>query len=400
MRHFKIMAVAVLITSLLYGCTDRSEAQGPPPAPEVSVATPLVEQVVDWDEFTGRFEAPQSVDVRARVGGYIQAVHFRDGQYVRKGQLLFTLDARPAQAALASARAQATQAEAQVALARSELARAESLLEIQAVSQAEVDQKRAAVQTAEAAVASARAAVRGRELDVEFTRVTAPISGRVSDRRVDAGNLVGGGSSAADVLTTIVASSPIHFVFEASEAVMLRYQRDARDGTSAPIRIRLQDETGFRWSGTVDFSDNVVDPASGTIRLRAVVQNGDGFLKPGLFGQARVAGAAPYQALLVPDAAVATDQARRVVYVVDAENTVVARPVELGPLSDGLRVIRSGIEPTDRVIVNGQLRARPGQPVTPKVVEIERTPTDAQAPVTRAPPAATATPAGALPQRR
>jgi RND family efflux transporter MFP subunit len=400
MRHFKIMAVAVLITSLLYGCTDRSEAQGPPPAPEVSVATPLVEQVVDWDEFTGRFEAPQSVDVRARVGGYIQAVHFRDGQYVRKGQLLFTLDARPAQAALASARAQAAQAEAQVALARSELARAESLLEIQAVSRAEVDQKRAAVQTAEAALASARAAVRGRELDVEFTRVTAPISGRVSDRRVDAGNLVGGGSSAADVLTTIVASSPIHFVFEASEAVMLRYQRDARDGTSAPIRIRLQDETGFRWSGTVDFSDNVVDPASGTIRLRAVVQNGDGFLKPGLFGQARVAGAAPYQALLVPDSAVATDQARRVVYVVDAENTVVARPVELGPLSDGLRVIRSGIEATDRVIVNGQLRARPGQPVTPKTVEIERTPTDTQAPVTRAPPAATATPAGALPQRR
>ncbi|HAJ04879.1 MAG TPA: efflux transporter periplasmic adaptor subunit, partial [Brevundimonas sp.] len=220
MRHFKIMAVAVLITSLLYGCTDRSEAQGPPPAPEVSVATPLVDQVVDWDEFTGRFEAPQSVDVRARVGGYIQAVHFRDGQFVRKGQLLFTLDARPALAALASARAQAAQAEAQVALARSELARAESLLEIQAVSQAEVDQKRAAVQTAEAAVASARAAVRGRELDVEFTRVTAPISGRVSDRRVDAGNLVGGGSSAADVLTTIVASSPIHFVFEASEAVM------------------------------------------------------------------------------------------------------------------------------------------------------------------------------------
>ncbi|MAL87879.1 MULTISPECIES: efflux RND transporter periplasmic adaptor subunit [unclassified Brevundimonas] len=400
MRHFKIMAVAVLITSLLYGCTDRSEAQGPPPAPEVSVATPLVDQVVDWDEFTGRFEAPQSVDVRARVGGYIQAVHFRDGQFVRKGQLLFTLDARPALAALASARAQAAQAEAQVALARSELARAESLLEIQAVSQAEVDQKRAAVQTAEAAVASARAAVRGRELDVEFTRVTAPISGRVSDRRVDAGNLVGGGSSAADVLTTIVASSPIHFVFEASEAVMLRYQRDARDGTSAPIRIRLQDETGFRWSGTVDFSDNVVDPASGTIRLRAVVQNGDGFLKPGLFGQARVAGAAPYQALLVPDAAVATDQARRVVYVVDAENMVVARPVELGPLSDGLRVIRSGIEPTDRVIVNGQLRARPGQPVTPKTVEIARTPTDTQAPVTRAPPAATATPAGALSQRR
>ncbi len=400
MRLFKIMAVSVLITGMLYGCSAPSEAQGTPPAPEVSVATPIVEQVVDWDEFTGRFEAPQSVEVRARVGGYIQAVHFRDGQYVRKGQLLFTLDPRPAQAALASARAQAAQAEAQVALARSELERAESLVAIQAISQAEADQKRAALRTAEASVAAAQAAVRSRQLDVEFTRVTAPISGRVSDRRVDAGNLVGGGSSAADVLTTIVASSPIHFVFEASEAVLLRYQREARDGTSAPIRIRLQDETGFRWTGTVDFSDNVVDTASGTIRLRAVVANGDGFLKPGLFGQARVAGAAPYQALLVPDAAVATDQSRRVVYVVDAENKVIARPVELGPLSDGLRVIRSGIESTDRVIVNGQLRARPGQPVTPKVVEIERTPTDAQAPVTRAPPAATATPAGALSQRR
>src|SRR5690606_23607151 len=232
----KIAVASALIAAALYGCSKGQEApaQGAPP---VTVAAPLSQQVVDWDEFTGRFEAPRSVDVRARVGGYIQSVHFKDGDFVRQGQLLFTLDPRPAQAALAAARAQLAQGQAQLTLARTELTRAEGLLASQAVSQAEVDAKRGAVQTAEAAVA---AAIRARQLDVEFTRVTAPISGRVSDRRVDPGNLIGGGSSAGDVLTTIVSSSPIYFVFDGSEALALKYQRDARNG-AAPIRIRLQD---------------------------------------------------------------------------------------------------------------------------------------------------------------
>jgi RND family efflux transporter MFP subunit len=390
MRTVKIVAASALLAAALYGCSPRSEAQAPP-APGVTVATPLVREVQDWDEFTGRFEAVQSVDVRARVGGYISGVHFRDGDYVRRGQLLFTLDPRPAQAALAAARAQLSQAQAQLTLARSELARAETLLESQAISQAEADTRRGALQTAEAAIAAANANVRARQLDLEFTRVTAPISGRVSDRRVDPGNLVAGGSSAADVLTTVVSSSPIHFVFDGSEAVLLKYQRQARQG-AAPVQVRLQDETGFSRSGTLDFTDNAVDTASGVIRLRAVIPNGDGFLKPGMFGQARLAGAGTYRAMLVPDAAVATDQARRIVYVVAADGSVAPRPVELGPLVDGLRVVRSGLRPDDRVIINGVQRIQaPGMKVQARNGRIQPVAQAGQAPVTRPAPASSAT---------
>nr|WP_313520817.1 efflux RND transporter periplasmic adaptor subunit [Brevundimonas diminuta] len=389
MRTVKIAAASALMAAALYGCSKGQEApaQGAPP---VTVAAPLSQQVVDWDEFTGRFEAPRSVDVRARVGGYIQSVHFKDGDFVRQGQLLFTLDPRPAQAALASARAQLAQGQAQLTLARTELTRAEGLLASQAVSQAEVDSKRGAVQTAEAAVAAANAAIRARQLDVEFTRVTAPISGRVSDRRVDPGNLIGGGSSAGDVLTTIVSSSPIYFVFDGSEALALKYQRDARNG-SAPIRIRLQDETSYDRTGTLDFTDNAIDASSGTIRLRAVVQNADGFLKPGMFGHAQLAGSGGYAAMLVPDSAVVTDGPRKVVYVVAKDGTVGAKPVQLGPLANGLRVVRTGLTPDDRVIINGLQRARPGQKVTAQNGTIKAEETKADAPVTTAPVASSAT---------
>lgn len=389
MRTVKIAAASALIAAALYGCSKGQEApaQGAPP---VTVAAPLSQQVVDWDEFTGRFEAPRSVDVRARVGGYIQSVHFKDGDFVRQGQLLFTLDPRPAQAALASARAQLAQGQAQLTLARTELTRAEGLLASQAVSQAEVDAKRGAVQTAEAAVAAANAAIRARQLDVEFTRVTAPISGRVSDRRVDPGNLIGGGSSAGDVLTTIVSSSPIYFVFDGSEALALKYQRDARNG-AAPIRIRLQDETSYDRTGTLDFTDNAIDASSGTIRLRAMVQNADGFLKPGMFGHAQLAGSGGYAAMLVPDAAIVTDGPRKVVYVVGKDGAVAAKPVQLGPIANGLRVVRTGLTPDDRVIINGLQRARPGQKVTAQNGTIKAEETQAQAPVTTAPVASTAT---------
>ncbi|GAA0772890.1 efflux RND transporter periplasmic adaptor subunit [Brevundimonas olei] len=389
MRTVKIAVASALIAAALYGCSKGQEApaQGAPP---VTVAAPLSQQVVDWDEFTGRFEAPRSVDVRARVGGYIQSVHFKDGDFVRQGQLLFTLDPRPAQAALASARAQLAQGQAQLTLARTELTRAEGLLASQAVSQAEVDAKRGAVQTAEAAVAAANAAIRARQLDVEFTRVTAPISGRVSDRRVDPGNLIGGGSSAGDVLTTIVSSSPIYFVFDGSEALALKYQRDARNG-AAPIRIRLQDETSYDRTGTLDFTDNAIDASSGTIRLRAVVQNADGFLKPGMFGHAQLAGSGGYAAMLVPDAAIVTDGPRKVVYVVGKDGAVAAKPVQLGPIANGLRVVRTGLTPDDRVIINGLQRARPGQKVTAQNGTIKAEETQAQAPVTTAPVASTAT---------
>ena len=395
MRTVKIVAASALMAAALYGCSSRSEAQAPP-APSVTVAVPLVQAVQDWDEFTGRFEATQSVEVRARVGGYISGVHFRDGDYVRRGQLLFSLDPRPAQAALASARAQLSQAQAQLTLAQSELTRAETLLESQAISQAEVDTRRGALQTAQAAIAAANANVRARQLDLEFTRVTAPISGRVSDRRVDAGNLVAGGSSAADVLTTVVSSAPIHFVFDGSEAVLLKYQRQARRG-AAPIQVRLQDETTFTRSGTLDFTDNAVDTASGVVRLRAVIANADGFLKPGMFGQARLAGAGSYEAMLVPDAAIATDQARRIVYVVAADGSVSPKPVQLGPLVDGLRVIRGGLERTDRVIINGVQRIQgPGMKVQARNGQIRPVAREARVPVTQAAPASTASFANSL----
>ena len=396
MRRLKLVAVSVLASGALYGCSQGAEAQGPPPAAAVTVAVPLAERIVDQDEFTGRFEATQTAEVRARVGGYIQAVHFRDGDFVRRGQLLFTLDPRPAQAEVASARAALTQAQAQLNLARTNLTRSQGLLASQAVSQAEVDTNAGAVESAQAQVASAQAALRAASLNLEFTRVVAPLSGRVSDRRVDAGNVVAGGSSAGDILTTVVSSSPIHFVFEGSESLLLKYQREARTGSAAPVQIRLQDETGYSRSGTLDFTDNAIDAASGTIRLRAVIANADGFLKPGMFGQARVAGSAAYDALLIPDAAVGTDQARRVVQVVAADGSVTPKPVQLGPLVDGLRVVRSGLAPTDRVIIAGTQRAMPGMKVQPTIGRITRTPRQDQVPTTIAPPAATATSVSAL----
>jgi multidrug efflux system membrane fusion protein len=399
MRRLKIAAVSVMMTGALYGCSQGAEGQAPG-APPVTVATPLRQQVVDWDEFTGRFEAVESVDVRARVGGYIQAVHFRDGQMVQRGQLLFTLDPRPAQAALAQARAQVAQAQSQLGLARANLARSETLLASQAVSQAEYDSNKAAVDAAEANLAAANAATRTAQLNLEYTRVTAPVSGRVSDRRVDPGNLIAGGSSAGDVLTTIVSGGPIHFVFDGSEALALKYMREGGSNQGAPVRIRLQDEAQFSHTGRLDFSDNRIDTGSGVIRLRAIVPNADGFLRPGMFGRAQVAGAEAYDALLVPDTAISTDQARRTVYVVAQDGSVTPKTVQLGPVVQGLRVIKSGLAPTDRVIIAGlQRAAQPGAKVTPqngRIQPVQQQEQAAQGPVTQAAPASTASFANSL----
>lgn len=377
-----LSALGLILAVALAGCGKKDDQGAPPPA-QVSVARPLQETVVDWSDFVGRFEAPAQVEVRARAGGFIQGVHFRDGQYVRKGQLLFTLDPRQAQAALASAQAQAAQA-------RGELARAEALVATQAISRELYESRKANALVAEATV-------RARQLDVEFTRVVAPISGTVSDRRVDPGNVIAGGTSAGDVLTTIVSTSPIYFSFDASEAQLLAAQRAGGKGGAA-LQVRLQDETDYRWSGKVDFSDNAIDGTSGTVRMRAVVANPNNFLKPGMFGHARLEGAAPYLALLVPDTAVASDAARKVVYVANADGSVTVKPVVLGPLSNGLRVIRSGVAPTDNVIVNGIQRVQqPGVKVQAKTVTITH---PVAAPVGQAPapsvaPASIATPVGA-----
>jgi len=362
-----IRFLALSAVLVLTACSGAQDAP-PPPAPSVTVSQPLARTVRDWDDFVGRFEAVQSVEVRPRVTGYLQRVHFADGDYVRAGEPLFTIDARPAEAALAQARAQLARAEAMLANARTELARSETLAEAQAASQEEVEQRQATVRAGVAEVNAARANVRAQQLDVGFTTVRAPISGYVSERMVDAGNSV---IADQTVLTRIVSLSPIHFTFEGSEALLLKYQREGSGGTGSPVRVKLQDEDSYVHSGRIDFIDPIVNAGAGTVRGRAVLPNADGFLKPGMVGRLQLAGSGEYEALLVPDSAIITDASRRLVYVVDGEGTVIARMVELGPLVGDLRVIRSGLTAKERVVVGGVQRARPGQKVQAQLKPVE-----------------------------
>lgn len=354
-----------LVAGIAFGRPGGTEANAAPPPVTVTAAQPLVRQVAEWDDYSGRFEASRSVEVRPRVSGAIVGVHFKDGSYVRQGQLLFTIDPRPFAAALAEARAAVFGARSELTLAQADLARAQRLLEVDAVSRSDVDRLRARVQTAQAALAAADARVGSRQLDVGFTQVRAPISGRVSDRRIDAGNLVQGGvGGEASLLTTINAMDPMYFTFDASEALYLKARR-AQESGEAPseVLVRLQDETEYRWRGRLDFTDNGLDTRSGTIRLRAVIDNGRQFLTPGMFGNLRLASAGARPALLVPDAAVSTDQARKVVTVVARDGSLSPRPVTVGPLVEGLRVIRTGLQPNDRVVISGAQLAMPGMKV-------------------------------------
>ncbi len=374
------LPVQALLLSLslalaLAGCGEKQAGPagppgfGGPPAP-VTVATPLIKPIVDWDDYIGRFEARQSVEVRPRVSGYVQRVAFRDGEFARSGQLLFVIDPRPFEATLAQARAEAERARATADLARSNFARTDKLLGLNAVSREEFDTAKASLAEARAAFEAADATRRAKALDVEFTRVTAPISGRLSDRRVDVGTFVKAGETA---LTTLVTLNPIRFVFTGSEAIYLKYQRANQAGTRPssrvspnPVEIRLADETEYRWRGTMDFVDNALDLGSGTIRGRAEVKNPDGILTPGMFGHMRLIGSGSYNGMLIPEDAVVTDQTRKVALVVGADNIVVPRVVQLGPIVDGLRVVRSGLKADDRVIIEGVQRARPGSKVDPK----------------------------------
>ena len=336
----------------------------PPPQeapPSVEVATPLAERVADWDDYSGRFEAVDSVEVRPRVSGAIESVHFQDGQVVRQGELLFVIDPRPYAAQLAHAKAQLAGARAQLANADAELKRAQALVTSKLVSEADAEVRIAAQQQAAADLAAAEATVQTADLNLAFTRVTAPLAGRASYRRLAPGNIVTADTTA---LTTIVTENPIRFVFDAPESALLKYKREAESARASPVEIRLQDETDYRWKGRVDFLDNALDRSSGTIRLRAVVDNPDGFISPGMFGQMRLYAVKPFEALLVPDQSIVTDQTRQVVYVVDGEGVVGQKVVRPGRLIDGLRVIREGLAPTDRVIISGVQRARPGRKVS------------------------------------
>ena len=335
----------------------------PPPPPTVVVANPLRQRIVDWDDYVGRFQSIDAVELRPRVSGYLDSVRFRDGQIVRKGDLLFVIDPRPYQATLAQATAQVTRARATLNNANVELKRAQALFEAKAGSEQELQTRKAAALQARADLAAADANRQAAALNVAFTRVTAPLSGRVSDRRVAPGNLV---TADQTVLTSIVNDDPIRFSFEAPESLFLKRQREKRRAIGDPVEIRLQDEPSYRWRGKLEFVDNQLDVNAGVIRGRAVVANPGGLLTPGLLGHMRLPGSNAYDGLLIPDAALQQDQQRRIVLVVDKDNVVRQRVVDPGAILGGLRVIRSGLKPDDRVVIRGIGRAKPGAKVTPQ----------------------------------
>ena len=340
----------------------------------VDVAKPMVRTIVDWDEYTGRFEAVQRVEIRPRVSGYIDEILFRDGQLVKKGDLLLRIDPRPFQTTLDSAKAPLASAEAEQRRPRIELERGQELVESGALSVQVLDERLAASLRADAEIVIAEAAIRSAELNVEFTEVRAPFDGRISDRAVNIGALVVENNS---VVTTLIATDPIYLEFTGSEADFLKYSRLSLNGNressrnaANPVEARLIDEQGWPHKGVMNFVDNELAPGSGTIRARAIFDNPDEFLPPGLFARLRIIGSGEYEALLLPDEAILSDQARKIVLVVDGEGMVGARVVELGPLHQGLRVIRSGITAKDTVIVNGVLRARPGGQVVPEEITL------------------------------
>ena len=336
--------------------------------PQVTVAPPLASRVAQWDEFTGRFEAMERVEVRPRVSGYIDQVNFRDGSIVKQGDLLFTIDQRPFKLAVESAQADVLRSKAQVVLDVADYERAQQLVKTAATPVRELDQRKANLDIARAQQMAAEAALHTAQLNLEWSEVRAPIAGRVSDRRVDPGNLVAGGQNGATLLTTIVRLDPIYFVFDGSEADYIRYSRLSVDGqrgssrdTPNPVKVRLADETEWAHSGVMNFVDNEINAHSGTIRGRAIFDNKDQFLTPGTFGRLRLYGG-PLDALLIPDAAVVSDQAHKVVLTVGADNKVVGKPVTLGGMARGLRVVASGLAPTDRVVIGGLANpfVRPG----------------------------------------
>jgi len=351
--------------------------------------------VVDWDDYVGQFVAVNSVDVRPRVSGYLVSVGFRDGDYVSKGQVLFTIDPRPYAAALEQAKGGQAHAEAALAEARADRARGDQLLAAKAISQQAHDALVAAERQDAADLLSAKAQVATASLNLGFTRVIAPLSGRVSDRRIAPGNLV---TADQTVLTNIVDLDPIRFAFTGSEAAYLKYERENPGAArgAVPVEIRLQDEPDYRWKGSLDFLDNAIDTGSGTIRGRALIDNPSHFLAPGMFGHMRLQGSRPYAALLIPDQAIVTDQTRQVVYVVARDGTVSERAVVPGPLVQGLRVVRQGLGAADVVIIDGVQRARPGKKVSPKTAPIALEPNaEAQAAAYAPPPAGSASIVGA-----
>jgi RND family efflux transporter MFP subunit len=372
--NLRSAAVFLILSPALAACGDGQRAQKAPPPPTVTVANPVQRNVIDYDEYVGRFVAVDSVEVRARVSGYLESVHFNDGQIVKQGDLLFTIDKRPFQNALDQARANLALARSNLVYTEADLARGKQLLRDKTIAEQIYEQRAQAKRNAEASVQANEAAVRQAELDLQFTELRAPVTGRIGDRRVSPGNLITGGTTGnTTLLATIVSLDPIRLEFTFDEAAYLRYERFANTGRevtsrsgSVIVALKLIDEADFVHRGYMDFVDNVIDKASGTIRGRAVFSNPDEMFTPGMFARVRVPGSPAYPALLIPDSAIASEQARKYVLVVDGENTAQQRYVTLGQLADNLRVIKSGLKPDDRIVVNGLMRARPGAKVTPE----------------------------------
>jgi len=369
------LASGLILSVAVGGCGDPPPP--PPPAPPVTVAAVLEREITEWDEFTGRMQAVNAVDIRPRVSGYIRRIGFNEGNGVRKGQLLFEIDPRPYQAELARAEAELEGARTTAALAGREVQRAQRLVAVQAISREEFDTRTSAHASGDAGVRAAEAAVATARLNLEWTQVRSPITGRVSRAEVTAGNLVQAGPPDATLLTTVVSLDPIYVYFESDEQTFLKYTALARDGSRpnsrdsrSPVQLGLANEEGFPHQGYIDFVDNQLNPEAGTIRLRAVFANKNHEFTPGLFARIKLVGSGKYQAKLVLDRAIGTDQDKKFVLVLKPDSTVDYRPVQLGRLVDGLRVITSGVKPGERIVINGMQRARPGTKVMPKLAEM------------------------------
>ncbi len=370
----KFGAVLLVVTAAVLSACSKGDGQagGAPPAPQVSVAQALSKEINEWDELSGRIEAPEFVELRPRVSGYLTLVNFQPGSLVKKGDTLFVIDPRPYQADSAKADADLKRAETSRELAKSEVARAEKLLGVKAISLQEFDQRVATLREAESQAKSAQAALTTANLNIEYANIRSPISGRVSRNEISVGNLVTAGQT---LLTTVASQNPMHVYFEVDEQQYLKYSALARTGERAssrdkrnPINMGLANDDSFPYTGYVDFVDNRLDPKTGTMRGRAVFDNKDGRFTPGLFAKLKLIGSGTYKAILINDRAVGTDQSKKFVLVIDKDNKATYRPVRLGPLVDGLRVIKEGLQPGETIVVSGLQRVRPGMVVNPQKV--------------------------------
>ncbi len=377
-RILRLAALAPLAAFVLAACARNEAAEAPPAPPSVAVAKVVAKSITEFDQFTGRFEAVERVEVRPRVSGYVTATHFEQGHEIKKGDVLYVIDARPYRATLKRAQAEVARARTQLALAQSERERAHKLIEKRAISQEEFDSRTSGSEQASANLAAAEAAVESAALDLSFTQVRAPIAGRIGRAEVTAGNLVTAGQT---LLTTLVSLDPIYVSFDGDEQVYLKYvglgvrgETKATRNVHNPVWVGLADEQGHPHEGALVFLDNELDAATGTIHARGLLQNHERRFTPGMFARVKLVGSAPYDALLINDSAVGTDQSVKYVLKVGAQNKVEYTPVKLGPLVDGLRVVRAGLEAGDVILVNGLQQVRPGMPVTPQLVAMGEQP--------------------------